>query len=76
MAVKHGELHEPVEQPQCLVDGDVLLRLCRQQVRQQQVGAGVGHGSPSELQGDELRGAAPDEGGELVDADVEGVARP
>ena len=28
--VEHVELHEPVEQPQRLVDGDVLLRLRRQ----------------------------------------------
>ena len=42
--VEDRELHEPVEQPQRLVDGDVLLRLRRQEVRQQEVGAGVGHG--------------------------------
>ena len=44
VAVEHGELHQPVEQPQRLVVGDVLLRLAREQVRQQEVGAGVGHG--------------------------------
>jgi hypothetical protein len=30
--VENGELHEAVEKPQRLVDGDVLLRLCRQQI--------------------------------------------
>ena len=35
VAVEHGELHEAVEQPQRLVDGDMLLRLARKQVREQ-----------------------------------------
>ena len=75
MPVEDGELHEPVEQPQRLVDGDMLLRLRRQQVGQQEVGAGVGHGVPSELSVTDVRRAPPDQGGELEDADVERVAR-
>ena len=42
--VEDRELHQPVEQPQRLVDGDVLLRLRRQEIRQQEMRAGVGHG--------------------------------
>ena len=76
VAVEDGELHEPVEQPQRLVDGDMLLRLRREQVRQQEVGAGVGHGCLQNCEGDGCRRAPPDEGGELEDADVERVAGP
>ena len=57
--VEHGELHEAVEQPQRLVDGDVLLRLRREQIRQQEMGAGVGHGT-SRLEG---IGRAPEQTG-------------
>jgi hypothetical protein len=39
MAIEHGELSEPVEQPQRLVDGDVLLRLRGEDIREQQVRA-------------------------------------
>ena len=44
IAVEHGKLHEPVEDPQRLVVGDMLLGLRRQDVGQQEMGRGVGHG--------------------------------
>ena len=68
MPVENGELHEAVEQPQRLVDGDMLLRLRREEVRQQEVGAGVGHESLQNSRVTEA-GAPPDQGGELEDAD-------
>ncbi len=42
--VEDGELDEPVEDPQRLVVGDMLLGLRRQDVGQQEMGRGVGHG--------------------------------
>ena len=44
VAVEDGKLHEPVEQPQRLVVGDMLLGLRREDVRQQQVGRRIRHG--------------------------------
>jgi hypothetical protein len=43
-AVEDRELHHGIEQAQRLVVGDMLLRLRRQEVRQAQMGRGVGHG--------------------------------
>ena len=43
-AVEDRELDEPVEDPQRLVVGDMLLGLRREDVGQQQMGRGVGHG--------------------------------
>ena len=42
--VEDRELDETVEDPQRLVMGDVLLCLRRQDVGQQEMGRGVGHG--------------------------------
>jgi hypothetical protein len=42
--VEDGKLDEPVEDPQRLVVGDVLLGLRRQDVGQQEMGRGIGHG--------------------------------
>ncbi len=59
VAVEYGKLHQPVERPQRLVVGAVLPCLAREQVGQQEVGAGVGHGtSPWER-----IGRAPNRGG-------------
>ena len=43
-SVEDRELHHGVEQAQRLVMRDMLLRLRRQEVRQAQMGRGVGHG--------------------------------
>ena len=43
--VEDGELDEPAEQPQRLVVDDMFLDLHRQDVREQQMRSGVGHGA-------------------------------
>ena len=43
--IENREMDEPVEQPQRLVVGDMLLGLRRQNVGQQEMGRGVGHGN-------------------------------
>jgi siroheme synthase len=45
VAVENRELDEPVEDPQRLVVSDVLLGLRREDVGQQEMGRGVGHGA-------------------------------
>ena len=42
--IEDGKLHEPVEDPQRFVVGDMLLGLRREDVGQQEMGRGVGHG--------------------------------
>ena len=58
-AVQHGQLHHGVEQAQRLIMGDMLLRLRGQNIGQQQVAGGIGHGDFQALNFEGFGGQPP-----------------